>query len=378
MTEHKPEVIRGLEGVCAAETAISYVDGVQGNLYYQGYNIHELAERVSYDEAVYLLWHGRLPNREELSAFRARIISEMRLPSQAVSLIQLTPPGSHPMSVLRTGVSMLGMYDPDARDNGTAANERKAMRLVAQIPTIIADLHRVRCNKPVLSPDPTRSVGANFLYMMRGEPCDDEEEAAIDLLLMLHVDHGLNASTFAARVTASTQADMHAGITSAIATIQGPLHGGANQRVMEMLDQIDNVEAVQEYIEGMLSEGKRIMGFGHRVYKTEDPRARHLRVWSERLCHRANLSHLYEISHRIEQVVRKAKGIFPNVDFYSATVQHALGIPKEYFTTVFVASRIAGWIAHIREQYADNRLIRPTSKYLGGFDKKFVPLDERE
>ena len=378
MSKQEREVIRGLEGVCAAETAISYVDGVQGNLYYHGYNIHELAERVSYDETVYLMWHGKLPNRSELSEFRSRIIAEMRLPSQAVSLIQLTPAGSHPMSVLRTVVSMLGMNDPDAGDNSDAANGRKAMRLVAQVPTIIADLRRVRRNKPVLSPDPTRSVAANFLYMMRGEPCDPEEEAAMDLLLMLHVDHGLNASTFATRVTASTHADMHAAITSAISTLQGPLHGGANQRVMEMLDQIDNVEAVHEYISGMLSEGKRIMGFGHRVYKTEDPRARHLRVWSEKLCHRANQAHLYQISHRVEQVVREAKGIYPNVDFYSATVQHALGIPREYFTAVFAASRVCGWLAHVREQYADNRLIRPTSKYVGGFDKKFVPIDQRE
>jgi citrate synthase len=282
------------------------------------------------------------------------------------------------MDVLRTTVSMLGMYDPDAGDISEEANERKAMRLMAQIPTIIADLHRVRLNQPVLSPDPKLSLAANFLYMLRGARCDAEEEKAMDLLMMLHADHGLNASTFAARVTASTQADMHAAITTAIGALSGPLHGGANQRVMEMLDEIGNVGVVQAYIEGMLAEGKRIMGFGHRVYKTEDPRARHLRQWSERLCHHANQSHLYEISHRIEEVVLQAKGIYPNVDFYSATVQHALGIPKEYFTAVFAACRISGWIAHVREQYADNRLIRPTSKYTGGFGKKVVPLDQRE
>ena len=378
MVPEDSPVIRGLEGVCAAETAISYVDGVQGNLYYQGYNVHELAETVSYEEVVHLLWYGTLPTRSQLDGFRSRITSEMRLPGQVVDLIRLTPPGSHPMAVLRSAVSMLGMLDPDAGDNSPEANDRKAHRLVAQIPTIIADLHRVRTSQPVLSPDPMRSMAANFLYMMRGEMPDRQEAEAVDLTMLLHADHGLNASTFAARVTASTHADMHAAITTAVGTLHGPLHGGANQRVMEMLDEIDNVGEVREYIEGMLNEGKRIMGFGHRVYKTEDPRARHLRVWSERLCQRANQAHLYEISHKIEQVVREAKGIYPNVDFYSATVQHALGIPKEYFTSVFAACRAAGWIAHVREQYADNRLIRPTSKYTGGFDERVVPLDERK
>jgi len=377
MSTPQREVIRGLEGVCAAETSISYVDGVQGLLFYQGYDIHDLAEVVAYDEAAYLLWHGKLPNQAELARFRSRLIAEMRLPSQVIEMIRLTPAGSHPMDVLRTAVSMLGMYDPDAGDISEEANERKSMRLTAQIPTIIADLHRMRQNRPLLSPDPKLSLAANFLYMFRGVPCDAEEEKAMDLLMMLHADHGLNASTFAARVTASTQADMHAAVTTAIGTLRGPLHGGANEKVMEMLDEIGEVHLVKDYIEGMLAEGKRIMGFGHRVYKTEDPRARHLRAWSERLCRRSNQAHLYEISRRIEQVVRQAKGIYPNVDFYSATVQHALGIPKEYFTTVFAACRIAGWVAHIREQYADNRLIRPTSKYIGGFNKKVIPLAER-
>jgi citrate synthase len=377
MTQQDKEFIRGLEGVVAAETSISYVDGVQGLLLYQGHNIHDLAGIVAYDEAAFLLWHGKLPNRKELNNYRARLISEMRLPGQVVEMLRLTPHGSHPMDVLRTAVSMLGMYDPDAGRIDDDANERKAMRLMAQVPTIIADLHRIRNSQPLLSPDPKMSLAANFLYMMRGAPCDPEEETAMDLTMMLHADHGLNASTFAARVTASTQADMHAAITSAIGTLQGPLHGGANQRVMEMLGQISNVEVVQDYIEGMLAKGQRVMGFGHRVYKTEDPRARHLREWSERLCHRSNQGHLYEISHRIEEVVLKTKGIYPNVDFYSATVQHALRIPKEYFTAVFAACRISGWIAHVREQYADNRLIRPTSKYTGGFDKPVLPIDER-
>ena len=371
-------VVRGLEGVAAAETQISYVDGVNGQLYYQGYELSELAGRASFAETAYLLWYGKLPNAQEARAFRSRLVSEMRLPSQVVTLIQLVPPSTHPMAVLRTMVSALGMFDPDAEDNSEAANERKAVRLLAQVPTIIADLHCTRSGRPVLSPDPNLGLAANFLYMFRGAPPDDEEQKAFDLTLMLHADHGLNASTFASRVTASTLADMHSALAAAIATLKGPLHGGANQRVMEMLDDIDNVHEVQSYIEGMLNDKQRIMGFGHRVYRVEDPRTGHLRKLSARLCERANVPHLYEISQRIEKVVHERKGIYPNVDFYSATVQHALQIPDEYFTTLFAAARTAGWIAHIREQFADNRLIRPTSKYTGRFDRKWQPIEERE
>ncbi|MEW6355032.1 MAG: citrate/2-methylcitrate synthase [Planctomycetota bacterium] len=371
-------VVRGLEGVCAAETRVSYVDGVNGELFYSGYNIHDLAGKVSYEEVVYLLWHDRLPNRNEYWEFKSRLVAEMRLPSQVISAIELTPPSSHPMSVLRTAVSMLGMFDPDAQDNCDAANARKAVRLVAAIPTIVADLHRIHTRKPVLSPDPGLGVAANFLYMLRGTVPDEEEAKAMDLLMVLHADHGLNASTFAARVAASTETDMHSALTAAIGTLKGHLHGGANQKVMEMLVRIDGVDMVQDYIQGMLDVGHRIMGFGHRVYKTEDPRATHLRRVSESLCKKAGHEHLYQISHRIEQVVKEAKGIYPNVDFYSATVQHAMGIPKEFFTAVFAASRTSGWIAHILEQYHDNRLIRPTSKYIGKYGREFAPLDRRQ
>ncbi|NOZ22590.1 MAG: citrate synthase [Planctomycetes bacterium] len=371
-------VVRGLEGVCAAETRVSYVDGVNGELFYSGYNIHDLADKVSYEEVIYLLWHDHLPNKEDLWEFKSKLVAEMRLPAQVIHAIELTPPGSHPMSVLRTGVSMLGMFDPDAQDNCAAANGRKAIRLVAAIPTIVANLHRIRTRQPVLSADPGLGVAANFLYMLRGTAPDEEEAKAMDLLMVLHADHGLNASTFAARVAASTETDMHSALTAAIGTLKGHLHGGANQKVMEMLVRIDGVGMVQDYIHGMLDEGHRIMGFGHRVYKTEDPRASHLRGVSQFLCKRAGQEHLYNISHRIEEVVKEAKGIYPNVDFYSATVQHALGIPKEFFTAVFAASRCAGWVAHILEQYRDNRLIRPTSKYVGKYGRKFAPLDRRE
>ena len=371
-------VVRGLEGVCAAETAISYVDGVQGKLYYQGYDLDELAGRASFSEVAHLLFFGSLPTAAQLHSFRSRLVSEMRLPTQVLPMIQMAPAGAHPMAVLRTVVSALSMFDPDAQDNCEAATERKAVRLLAQVPTIITDLHRSRSGKPVLSPDPQLGFAANFLYMFRGQPPDPEEQRAFDLVMVLHADHGLNASTFASRVAASTLSDMHSALSAAIGTLKGPLHGGANQRVMEMLDGIDNVSEVESYIDGMLNDKQRIMGFGHRVYKVEDPRAHHLREVSRSLCERANVPHLFEISQRIEKVVHDRKGIYPNVDFYSATVQHALRIPDEYFTTIFAAARTAGWIAHIREQYADNRLIRPTSKYISGFDRKWVPVKERE
>ncbi len=369
--------VRGMEGVVAADTSISYVDGIHGRLLYQGYDIHDLVENTSFTETVFLLWKGRLPTLAERNTFRSEIVGEMRLPSQVVEMLKLTPPNSHPMAVLRTAVSMLANFDPDVEDLSAAANLRKAKRLVAQVPTIIADLHRLRSGAPLLSPDPQFGVSANFLYMLRGTPPNELERKAVEVLMVLHADHELNASTFTARGIASTLADMHAALVGALGSLKGPLHGGANQRVMEMILDITDVETVQAYIAGMLENKKRIMGFGHRVYRTEDPRTRHLRKYSELLCEARNEKHLYEISQRIEQAVMQAKGIYPNVDFYSATVQHALGIPPEYFTAVFAVSRTAGWIAHILEQYADNRLIRPTSRYVGEMSLRFLPVEER-
>ena len=377
-TNGEKVVVRGLEGVVAAETSISYVDGIHGRLLYQGYDIRDLAENVSFTEIIFLLWRGRLPTLAELNTFRSEIVAEMRLPSQVVEMLKLTPPNSHPMAVLRTAVSMLANFDPDVEDRSPEANWRKARRLVAQVPTIIADLHRVRRGLPLLSPDPDFGVSANFLYMLRGTPPNELERKAVEVLMVLLADHELNASTFTARVIASTLADMHSALAGALGALKGPLHGGANQRVMEMILAIPDVETVQAYIAGMLENKKRIMGFGHRVYRTEDPRTRHLRKYSELLCESRNEQHIHEISRRIEQAVMEAKGIYPNVDFYSATVQHALGIPAEYFTAVFAASRTAGWIAHILEQYADNRLIRPTSRYVGEVSLPFLPIEERK
>jgi citrate synthase len=379
---HPPGVprspVRGLENVVAGDTRVSCVDGVNGLLTYNGYDIHDLAELTIFDEVVHMLWYGDLPTVSELESFRSRVVSEMRLPSQVIEMIQLAPPNAHPMDVLRTAVSALSMFDPDSGDSSDEARERKCVRLLGQVITIIADMYRVRNQQELLSADPKLDIGANFLYMFRGEVPDEMEDKAFSQLLLLHADHTFNASTFAARITASTLADMHATLSSALGTLKGPLHGGANERVMEMLDEIDNVDVVESYIEGMLDEGERIMGFGHRVYKVEDPRARHLRRWSEELCHRADMAHLYEISHRIEKVVQDRKGIYPNVDFYSATVQHALGIPREYFTCIFAASRTVGWLSHVLEQYADNRLIRPESKYVGPWNRKVLPIEERQ
>jgi len=372
------EVIRGLEGVVAAETDISYVDGVNGDLYYKGYNIHDLAGVCTYMEVAYLLLHGDLPTKAEGRTFRQQTINEMRLPSQVVKMMEIMPPHSHPMDVLRTVVSSLSNFDPECDDNSPASNKRKAIRLIAQIPTIVAHLYRIRRRESILSPDPHINMAANILYMINGKMPAEDHIRAMDQLLLLHADHGMNASTFAARVTASTHADMHAAVTSAIGTLKGPLHGGANERVMKMLKEINNVDEVEEYIDSMLAQGLRVMGFGHRVYKKEDPRARHLRKSSEMLFKDTSADkNFFSISHRIEDIVLAKKGIYPNVDFYSATVQHALGIPEEFYTTIFAASRISGWTAHILEQYANNRLIRPTSKYIGQFNRPFIPVSLR-
>jgi citrate synthase len=373
----RKQPVRGLEGVVAAETSLSYVDGQNGKLYYCGYDIDQLAGKVCYEEVVHLLWFGELPDAETLDDWRSQLVAEMRLPSQVLELLRLSPPGANPMVVLRTALSSLGLFDSDGGKNTAAANQRKARRILAQVATIVAALHRIHRGEPVLSPDKSLGFAANFLYMFTGTVPTKLDQSIFDTLLVLHADHGLAASTFAARATVSTLAGMHSAIAAALASLKGPLHGGANTKVMQMLEDIEDPDHVKAYIDGMLASGQRIMGFGHRVYKTEDPRSHHLRRFSEKLCRRANTRHLFEISHRIEKRVLQKKGIHPNVDFYSATVQEALGIPKEYFTCIFAVARTAGWIAHVLEQFDDNRLIRPTSKYIGRFDRKLVPLAKR-
>lgn len=377
MNEKQKQPLRGLEGVVAADTSLSYVDGQNGKLYYRGYDIDELAGRVSFEEVIHILWFGDLPTRKQLNHLRSTLVAEMRLPGQVYDLLKLAPPNANPMVILRTALSSMGMYDPDGGINTEEANIRKAGRILAQVATIVASLHRMRSGLPLLSADGRMGFAENFLYMLRGESPDEVEKRAFDTILVLHADHGLAASTFAARVTVSTLAGMHSAITAALASLKGPLHGGANRKVIEMLHEIGIPEGVGEYIEGMVANGEKIMGFGHRVYKTEDPRSRHLRNYSEELCKKAGLSHLFQISHQIEEMVTKRKQIRPNVDFYSATVQEALGIPREYFTCIFAISRTAGWVAHVIEQFRDNRLIRPTSRYIGGFNRKYRDLEER-
>ncbi|MBN2527903.1 MAG: citrate synthase [Deltaproteobacteria bacterium] len=377
-TQKKSPPVRGLEGVVAGDTEISYVDGDNGELYYRGYHLDELAGKVSYEELVYLLWYGKLPNKKELEAFASFLTNNMKLPPEIVEIIQLAPPRTNLMTLLRTCQSALGMFDPDGGKISEEANNRKSVRILAQNAAIVAAIHRLEVGEKVLSPSAKMGFAENFLYMFFGRKPNKLDVQVFDCLLVLHADHGLAASSFAARVTVSTLAGMHSAITTALATLKGRLHGGANTRVMQMLEEIDSPTSVKKYISTMLSDGKKVMGFGHRMYKVEDPRSRHLRKYSQKLVSRPGVANLYEISQRIEKQVMQEKGIFPNIDFYSATVQHALGIPKEYFTCIFAVARTAGWIAHIREQFADNRLIRPTSRYIGGYGNKFVPIDKRE
>ena len=367
---------RGLRDVAACETRISFVDPY-GGLYYASYDIDRLLGRVCYEEVVHLLLYNKLPNQHELNAIRSARTSEMKLPKQIIKSIRNTPKTSHPMEILRTEISHLGEYDPDPDDNSESANKRRALTLIAKVPTVVATLHRVRSKQEILYPKKEYGFSENFLYLFRGKTADKEEKESIDRYMILHADHGLNASTFAARVTASTLSDMYSATTSAIGTLKGKLHGGASERVMNMLLDVNNVGEVEAYIEGMLFDQKKIMGFGHRVYEQNDPRSRHLRKVSKALCTRIDRMDLYRKCRKIQAVVHKEKKIYPNVDFYAAIVLNALGIPTEFFTLFFASSRITGWTAHILEQYSDSVLLRPTSRYTGAYGTKFIPIKNR-
>ncbi len=367
---------RGLRDVAACQTRISFVDPL-GALYYSGYDIDRLIGRVCYEEVVYLLLHNKLPTQSELDNVKSTLFSEMKIPRQIVRCIRHAPKTSHPMENMRTTVSQLGEYDSNHDDNSEAANNQRALKLIAQVPTIVATLHRARHRQDPVAPKKEYGFAENFIYMFRGKPADEEEKAALDRFMILHADHGLNASTFAARVTASTFSDMYSAVTSAIGTLRGKLHGGASERVMSMLLNVDNVGEVEAYIQGMLFDGKKIMGFGHRIYRAEDPRSRHLRKVGKTLCQRIDRMDLYRKCSKIQDVVHKERKIYPNVDFYAALVLNALEVPKEFFTPFFASSRIAGWVAHILEQYSGSVLIRPTSGYLGAYGTKFVPIEKR-
>jgi 2-methylcitrate synthase len=368
---------KGLADVVAAETAVSDIDGKLGKLWYVGYDIHDLATYSTFEETVFLLHQKRLPSRDELEETQARLTEERDLDPWLQDLMPTFAEVASPMSMLRTCISAASGYDPDGWDQSQEANERKAYRMVARFPTLIATFDRLRSGKELIPPNPKLPHAANFLAMLTGEEPEEEAARAFDICLILHADHTMNASTFVARVVASTLSDMHSAITAAIAALKGPLHGGANEATMKMLEEIEDVDAVESYIKEKLGRKEKIMGFGHRVYKTEDPRATHLRRLSREIGQRVGDTRWYELSERIEKVVMDEKGLYPNVDFYAASVYHCLGIPTDLMTCVFAASRVSGWSAHVREQLADNRLIRPESDYIGPNNQTYVPIEER-
>jgi 2-methylcitrate synthase len=368
---------KGLDGIVAGQSSICFIDGQKGELVYRGINIDELATNASFEEVVYLLWHGNLPKHDELVKFQKNLASNRSLPEPVIAFLKGVPKKANPMDVLRTAVSLLGLHDDEAKDNSIDSNWRKAVKLVAQFPTIVANFHTFRTNGDYIKPDPMIGHSANFLYMMNGVEPGEMASKTFDCALVLHADHEFNASTFSARVTAATLSDIYSAMTSAVGTLKGPLHGGANENVMEMLLAIKTLNNVDTYLQKMLTEKKKFPGFGHRVYRVEDPRAKHLRKFSKKLAETIGNLKWYEMSEKIEEFVKREKSLVPNVDFYSASTYHYLGIPTDLFTPIFGVSRIAGWTAHVMEQYADNRLIRPISEYVGPREAHFVPIESR-
>jgi citrate synthase len=377
-TEAKPK--GGLEDVVAATSSICYLDGDRGVLAYYGYDIHDLARGATFEEVCFLLWHGRLPSRAELGDLQSQLAAARPLSEPILRLMRQLPP-SDGMDTLRTLTSALGHYDADASDNSAQANYRKAVRVTAQLASLVATYGRMQAGGGPIQPDPALSHAANFLYMLTGTRPSALATRAFDIALVLHADHELNASTFAARVAAATLTDLHSAIVGAIGTLKGPLHGGANADVMRLLIDIGedaSPERVDDAIRTRLAKKIKIPGFGHRVYRTEDPRATHLRRMSKDLGERAGNTRWFEMSQRIEKLVPGEKKLYPNVDFYSASTYYTLGIPLDLFTPIFAVSRVSGWTAHCLEQYSNNRLIRPRTDYIGPqYPQTFLPLDQR-
>jgi len=367
----------GLAGIVAAETALSQIDGDAGRLWYRGYDIHALAGQGSFAESLYLLWYGELPGRVELAAFEGLLAADRDLPASLHDILRGLPAGSPPMSALRTAVSVLGQLDPEAEDLSPEASLRKATRLVAKLPTAVAAIERLAGGLDPIEPDPGLSHAANFLYMLSGERPAETEAEALDTSLLLYLEHGLNASTFACRVVASTLSDLHSAVVAGVGALKGPLHGGANERAMAMLLEIGEPERVEAWIDAALKEKRKVMGFGHRVYRTEDPRATHLRRMSAELARSGAGDRWHEVAVRTEETMRDRTGIPCNVDFYCATVYDALGLPLRLFTPLFAIGRVGGWAAHVMEQYRDNRLIRPRAAFTGTLDRPYVPIDRR-
>jgi citrate synthase len=367
----------GLEDIVAVHSRICDLDGKLGKLTYYGVDIHDLATHSSFEETAYLLWHGKLPTKAQLEELQSQLCAQRALPSQLIDMMRLLPAATTPMDVLRTAVSALSAFDPDLTDRSESANLQRAIRLTAALPTIIASWEHIRNGRTPVMPLSDQNHATNFLYMLNNQIPDPFVAHVLDVALILHADHELNASTFASRVTAGTLADMYASIASAVATLSGPLHGGANEQVMRMLLRIGDVNNVTAYIDDALARKERIMGFGHRVYRIADPRATHLRALSHELGQRAHESKWYDISCAVEQRVKESKGLNVNVDFYSASVYYMMGIPIELDTPIFASSRIAGWTAHVLEQYARNRLIRPRAEYEGPKVTEYVLLEQR-
>jgi len=371
---------RGLEDVVAGTSSICYIDGKKGILAYRGIDIHDLAEVSTFEEVTYLLWHGKLPSRKELADFTLQSVRERKLDAQIISYLRQVPKHAIPMDVIRTMVSALSFFDPEEAVNTKEANYNKSLRLFSQVGMIVASYDRIRKGLPLIEPDRSLNYAGNFLLMLNGKRPSETAIRALDTSLILTADHEWNASTFAARVTAATLSDMHSAITSGIGALKGPLHGGANEAVMKLLNVIEESGADPvEYVKGMVAQKVKIPGFGHRVYTTEDPRATHLRQMSRDLGYSSGHPKWYENSKAIEEWVNKEKKLNANVDFYSASVYHMLGIDVDLFTPLFVMSRTSGWTAHVMEQLADNRLIRPRAEYIGpAYPAKYTPIDQRK
>ena len=373
-------VATGLRGVVAASSSIGDVNGEKGELIYQGINIHDLATKSTFEEVVFLLWNGRLPKRAELDELKKNLAASYELPWQAVELIKgmaSRAPKADPMDMLRTVISAVALFDEEKRDLSREASIRVATRLTARFPAIVAGIDRARNGKEIIQPKPELNIATNFLYMLTGEMPDEFDAHVLDVALILQADHELNASTFTARVVAGTLADMYSAVTAAIGALSGPLHGGANTAIMKILLEIDDVNKVEDYVKDALSKKKKIMGFGHAVYKTEDPRATHLRRFSKEMGERKRNTKWYDITAKLEEIMKREKNLLPNVDAYSASTYYMMGIPLDLYTPIFAISRISGWTAHILEQYADNKLIRPRAEYIGPRNVPYMPIDER-
>jgi citrate synthase len=370
-------VAAGLRGVVAASSSIGDVNGEKGELIYQGLNIHDLATKSTFEEVVFLLWNGRLPTRAELDELKKNIAGSYELPEWVREVFKYFPPDAEPMDTLRTAVSALSFFDKESRDLSHEASIRVATRLTARFATIVAAIDRARNGKAPIPPRPDLDIATNFLYMLKGEMPDEFDAHVLDVALILQADHELNASTFTARVVAGTLADMYSCVTAALGALSGPLHGGANTAVMKMLLEIGSVDNVESYLKDALAKKKKIMGWGHAVYRTEDPRATHLRRFSKEIGQRKGDTKWYDMTAKVEEVMKREKSLLPNVDAYSASTYYMMGIPLDLYTPIFAISRISGWTAHILEQYADNKLIRPRAEYIGPRNVPYVLIDER-